>query len=237
MTAVPDGHGGYRISGTKSFVLDGHLADVIVVPARAEGSSGAEGVELFVVPGQAPGLTREPLPTMDLTRKQARLAFADVAAQRLGDQGVGWEALTRSLDQAAVCLAVEQVGGAQRCLEMAVEYAKLRVQFGKPIGSFQAIKHKCADMLVWVEASKSAAYNAVSVAISEGSALAVAASIAQAYCSEAYFRTASENIQIHGGIGFTWEHDAHLYYRRAKSSEVLLGDGRYHRERLARLVL
>jgi alkylation response protein AidB-like acyl-CoA dehydrogenase len=236
-TAVAGPDGTYRLNGTKAFVLDGLVANLVVVAARAPGSSGREGIDLFVASGDATGLVREPLPTMDLTRKQARLTFTDVPARRLGGEGVGWTALATTLDQAAVCLAAEQVGGAQRCLEMAVEYAKLRVQFGKPIGSFQAIKHKCADMLVWTEASKSAAYHATWAAAAASPDLSAAASIAQAYCSEAFFRTASENIQIHGGIGFTWEHDAHLYFRRAKSSEVLLGDPAYHRERLAGLVL
>ncbi|HVE25886.1 MAG TPA: acyl-CoA dehydrogenase family protein, partial [Sporichthya sp.] len=150
VTAVPAATGGYRLSGTKSFVLDGLVADLLVVAARTEGTSGADGVGLFAVTATAEGLTREALATMDLTRRQARLRFAGVPARRLGeDDGTGWSALSTALDQAAVCLAADQVGGTQRCLEMAVEYAKLRVQFGKPIGSFQAIKHKCADMLVW----------------------------------------------------------------------------------------
>jgi alkylation response protein AidB-like acyl-CoA dehydrogenase len=135
-----------------------------------------------------------------------------------------------------VGLAAEQVGGAQRCLDMAVEYAKIRVQFGRPIGSFQAIKHKCADMLLEVESARSAAYYAGSVAEGGGHELAVAAALAKAYCSQAYTHAAKENIQIHGGIGFTWEHDAHLYFKRAKSSELLLGDPTYHRELLAQRI-
>ncbi len=235
MRALPGAGDTHRLHGTKLFVLDGHVADLIVVAART--GSGADDIELFVVSGQAGGLSREPLTTMDLTRKQARLEFADVTARRLGHEGAGWAALGTALDQAAVCLAAEQVGGTQRCLEMAVDYAKIRTQFGRPIGSFQAIKHKCADMLVWTEASKSAAYHAAWAAASSAPDLAAAASIAKAYCSEAYFRTAAENIQVHGGVGFTWEHDAHLYFRRAKSCEVLLGDSIYHRERLAGSVL
>jgi alkylation response protein AidB-like acyl-CoA dehydrogenase len=237
MQAVPDRAGTYRLHGQKMFVLDGTIADLIVVAARAEGSSGSDGLELFLVEGRAPGLTRVPLMTMDLTRKQARLEFAGVTARRLGEEGAGWVALGTALDQAVVCLAAEQLGGTQRCLEMAVEYAKLRTQFGRPIGSFQAIKHKCSDMLVWTEASRSAAYHAAWGAAAGAPDLAASASIAKSYCSEAYFRTASENIQVHGGVGFTWEHDAHLYFRRAKSSEVLLGDATYHRDRLARSVL
>ena len=136
------------------------------------------------------------------------------------------------LDLAAVALAAEQVGGAQKVLDMAVEYAKVRVQFGRPIGSFQAIKHKCADMLLEVESAKSAAYYAGWAAAEDNEELPVVASLAKSYCSEAYFHCAAENIQIHGGIGFTWEHPAHLYFKRAKSSELLFGDPTYHRELL-----
>ena len=133
-------------------------------------------------------------------------------------------------------LAAEQVGGAQKVLEMAVEYAKVRVQFGRPIGSFQAIKHKCADMLLEVESAKSAAYYAAWCAAELNDELPSVASLAKAYCSEAYFHAAAENIQIHGGIGFTWEHPAHLYFKRAKSSELLFGDPTYHRELLAQRI-
>jgi alkylation response protein AidB-like acyl-CoA dehydrogenase len=236
MEATPDGDGGYRLDGTKMFVLDGHVANLIVVAARSAGSGGAEGVSLFTVDAEAPGLTRAALSTMDQTRKQARLEFSGVPATLLGEEGAGWTALSRTLDQAAVCLAAEQVGGAQRCLDMSVEYAKVRIQFGRPIGSFQAIKHKCADMLLEVESAKSAAYYAGWVAAEDTDELPVVASLAKAYCSEAYFHAAAENIQIHGGIGFTWEHDAHLYFKRAKSSEILFGDATYHRELLAQRI-
>ena len=141
--------------------------------------------------------------------------------------------LAAVLDRAAVALAAEQVGGAQRCLDMAVAYAKQRVQFGRPIGSFQAIKHKCADVLLEVESARSAAYYAAWCAAERSDELPAVASLAKAYCSDAYCHAAAENIQIHGGIGFTWEHPAHLYYRRAKSSELLFGDPSHHRERLA----
>jgi alkylation response protein AidB-like acyl-CoA dehydrogenase len=137
------------------------------------------------------------------------------------------------VDLAVVALAAEQVGGAQKVLEMAVEYAKMRVQFGRPIGSFQAIKHKCTDMLLEVESAKSAAYYAGWAVAEDNDELPVIASLAKSYCSEAYFHAAGENIQIHGGIGFTWEHPAHLYFKRAKSSELLFGDPTYHRELLA----
>ncbi len=236
MEATPDGSGGYSLSGTKMFVLDGHTSNLIVVAARAAGSGGTEGISFFTVPGDAQGLTRTALPTMDQTRKQAKLEFSDVNAELLGEEGAGWAALSKTLDQAAVCLAAEQVGGAQKCLDMSVEYAKVRIQFGRPIGSFQAIKHKCADMLLEVESSKSAAYYAGWAAAEDNDELPVVASLAKSYCSEAYFHAAAENIQIHGGIGFTWEHDAHLYFKRAKSSEILFGDPTYHRELLAQRI-
>ena len=153
-TATDDG-GTWKISGTKMYVLDGHVADLILVAART-----AAGVSLFPVPGDAAGLTRTPLSTMDQTRKQAKLEFDGVEATLVGTDGAGWDTLSTVLDLAAVGLAAEQVGGAQMCLDMAVEYAKVRVQFGRPIGSFQAIKHKCADMLLEVESAKSAAYYA-----------------------------------------------------------------------------
>ena len=226
----------YALTGTKHFVIDGHTANLVVVVARTEGSSGEDGIGFFVVDGDASGLTRTPLATMDMTRKQARLDFDGVAARPLGDVGNGWPALSKTLDQAAVAIANESIGGAQKCLEMSVEYAKVRVQFGRPIGSFQAIKHKCADMLLEVESGKSAAYYAAWAAAEDNEELPVAASLAKAYCSDAYFHAAAENIQIHGGIGFTWEHDAHLYFKRAKSSEILLGDATYHRELLAQRI-
>jgi alkylation response protein AidB-like acyl-CoA dehydrogenase len=143
--------------------------------------------------------------------------------------------LSRVLDRAAVALAAEQVGGAARCLDMAVEYAKTRVQFDRPIGSFQAVKHKCADMLVAVESARSALFGAIRHAMTDDAGLPVSASIAKTLCTEAYLHVATENIHVHGGIGFTWEHPAHLYFRRAKSGEMLLGTPTYHRRRFARL--
>jgi alkylation response protein AidB-like acyl-CoA dehydrogenase len=222
---------GYKLNGTKMFVLDGHTADVVVVAARTNGA-----VSLFATEGEAAGLTRTALATMDQTRKQAKLEFADTPARLIGNEGEGWAALERVLDLAVVALAAEQVGGSQKVLEMAVEYAKVRVQFGRPIGSFQAIKHKCADMLLEVESAKSAAYYAGWCASELNDELPSVASLAKAYCSEAYFHAAAENIQIHGGIGFTWEHPAHLYFKRAKSSELLFGDPTYHRELLAQRI-
>jgi alkylation response protein AidB-like acyl-CoA dehydrogenase len=229
-TATKDGDG-YKINGAKMFVLDGHTANLILVAARTD-----KGVSIFKVDADAAGLERTALATMDQTRKQAKLEFADTPAQLIGTDGAGWSVLERVLDLAAVALAAEQVGGAQKVLEMAVEYAKVRVQFGRPIGSFQAIKHKCADMLLEVESAKSAAYYAGWCASELNDELPSVASLAKAYCSEAYFHAAAENIQIHGGIGFTWEHPAHLYFKRAKSSELLFGDPTYHRELLAQRI-
>jgi alkylation response protein AidB-like acyl-CoA dehydrogenase len=230
LTATRAGDG-WTLEGTKSFVLDGHTANLVIVAGR----TGA-GVSLFAVPGDAEGLTRTPLSTMDQTRKQAKLDFAATPATLVGEEGQGWGVLSRVLDLAAVALAAEQVGGAQKVLDMAVEYAKVRVQFGRPIGSFQAIKHKCADMLLEVESAKSAAYYAGWCASELNDELPAVASLAKAYCSDAYFHAAAENIQIHGGIGFTWEHPAHLYFKRAKSSELLFGDPAYHREQLAQRI-
>ncbi len=221
----------FTLNGTKMFVLDGHTADLIIVAAKT-----GKGTSLFAVDGKANGLTRTALSTMDQTRKQAKLEFKDVPAELVGSEGAGWNVLSTVLDLAAVGLAAEQVGGAQKVLDMAVEYAKVRVQFGRPIGSFQAIKHKCADMLLEVESAKSAAYYGMWCASEMNEELPSVASLAKAYCSEAYFHATAENIQIHGGIGFTWEHPAHLYFKRAKSSELLFGDPTYHRELLAQRI-
>jgi len=222
---------GWKLDGHKSFVIDGHTATLILVVGRTPA-----GLSLFAVEGDAPGLTRTSLPTMDQTRKQARLVFESTPARLIGAEGGAAEGLTKTLDLAAVALAAEQVGGAQHCLDSSVDYAKNRIQFGRPIGSFQAIKHKCADMLLEVESAKSAAYYAGWAAAEDSDELPVVASLAKSYCSEAYFHAAAENIQIHGGIGFTWEHDAHLYFKRAKSSELLFGDPAYHRELLAQRI-
>jgi alkylation response protein AidB-like acyl-CoA dehydrogenase len=219
-----------KLTGTKSYVLDGHTADLLVVAATSEYGT----VDLFLVAGDAEGVTREPLDTMDLTRKQGEIRFDDAAAvARLGAPGSGRESIERLYDLAAVMLAFEQVGGAQRCLEMSVAYAKERVQFGRPIGSFQAIKHKCADMLVEVEAARSTAQYAGWALSTEDEDLPVAAALAKARCSDAYLAVASETIQVHGGIGFTWEHDAHLYFKRAKTDQLLFGDPAEWRAKLA----
>jgi len=222
--------GGFTLSGEKRWVLDGHTADVMLVAARSD-----EGLSLFRVDAGASGLVRTLVPTLDTTRKLASLRFDRTPAQRVstGDQS---EAFARVLAIGGAALAAEQVGGAQKCLEMAVDYAKTRLQFGRPIGSYQAIKHKCADMLVEVEFAKSAAYAACFGAAGEAEDFLETAALAKATCSEVYFHAAAENIQIHGGMGFTWELPCHLYFKRAKASDLFLGDAAHHREVLAGLV-
>jgi alkylation response protein AidB-like acyl-CoA dehydrogenase len=232
-TATPAG-GGFRLDGVKSFVLDGHTADLIVVLARRPGSTGDHGLSFFTVPGDASGLERRALKVMDPTRKQARLAFNGVEAALLGEEGAGAAPFARTMTQAAVCLANEMVGGAERLRQSALDYANLRVQFGRAIASFQSMKHKQADMLVDVELAKSAAYAAASAAADDDAELPALASLAKACASDAYMQTAIHTIQIHGGIGFTWDNDTHLWFKRAKSSEVFLGDPAYHRELMMR---
>jgi alkylation response protein AidB-like acyl-CoA dehydrogenase len=222
---------GFVLDGVADQVVDGHSADLLVVAARG----GDDSVALFCLPADAPGVTRAAHATMDQTRRLARVELSGVAlpteARMLGSGGE----LREILDRAAVALAAEQVGGAQRCLDLAVDYAKQREQFGRPIGSFQAIKHQCADMMIELESARSAAYYAACVAAAQGSdELATVASLAKAYCSDAYFHCAAECLQIHGGVGFTWEYDVHLYLKRARASEALLGDPDWHRERIAR---
>ncbi|MEU0517608.1 acyl-CoA dehydrogenase family protein [Streptosporangium sp. NPDC006007] len=230
-TRAVRGNGRWRLNGTKNFVLDGHVADLVLVAART-----ASGVGLFAVDTRAGGVGREPLSTMDQTRKQARLDFRDAPARLIGAEGSAAEVLPVVLDLAAVALAAEQVGGARRCLEMSVAHAGERVQFGRPIGSFQAVKHKCADVLVEVESAQSIVQRALWAASEPGDDLPVLAAMAGSYCSDAYVRAAAENIQIHGAMGFSWEFSAHLYLKRAKSSELLLGSAACHRRRLAGLL-
>ncbi|MFI7503274.1 acyl-CoA dehydrogenase family protein [Streptomyces sp. NPDC049687] len=230
LTALRDETGGWRLNGAKTYVPDGHLADLLLVAARTP-----SGISLLAVEtADTPGLTRTALPTLDQTRKQARIEFADTPARLLGHEGTAWPALERTLATAAVLLAAEQVGGAAAALDAAVAYAKIREQYGRPIGSFQGIKHKCADMLMEIESARSAAYGGLwALDADDETEIAMAAALAQAFCSEAFTKVAADNIQVHGGIGFTWEHPAHLYFKRAKSSEVLLGTPSYHRELLA----
>jgi len=226
MRAKPAG-GAFQLSGEKTYVLDGQIASEILVAARAD-----DGLALFRVASDAPGLAREALPPFDQTRKISRLRFENTPASRISSGDVT-EKLERALERAVVALAAEQVGGAQRVLEMAVDFAKTRFQFGRPIGSFQVIKHQCADMLVEVELARSAVYNAAFASDEDPESASIAARMAKSYCSDAYLHVANRNIQIHGGMGFTWEHGAHLYFKRAKASELLFGSASLHRERMA----
>jgi alkylation response protein AidB-like acyl-CoA dehydrogenase len=220
-----------HLSGIKPYVLDGAQAGLIIVAART-----AAGVSLFAVESGADGLTVDPLDSMDQTRRLARVSFDSTPATLLGNDGSGWETLEGVYDRALAALACEQVGGAQAALQMTVEYVNMRQQFGRPIGSFQAIKHRCADLLVEVESARSAAAYASTAVAAGADDASVAASIAKVYCSQAFYHVAAECIQMHGGIGFTWEHPAHLYFKRAKSSEALFGWPAYHRERIATLI-
>ncbi|GAA3979038.1 acyl-CoA dehydrogenase family protein [Actinomadura viridis] len=232
--------GGHVLRGAAGFVVDGASADLLLVPALA-----GDGPAVFAVEAGAPGLAVTPLVTLDLTRKQAALAFDGTPARRIGGTDAAG-AFGRALDVGRAMLAGEQAGGAGRCLETAVEHATARVQFGRPIGSFQAVKQRAAEMLIRVESARSAAMAAAQAAAEDHPdgagagdlrglpGLAVTAGIAQAYCSDAYVHVAAETIQLHGGIGFTWEHDAHLYYKRAWTSAETLGRPDEHIERLAR---
>ena len=229
MTAAPSG-AVYRLDGIKSFVLDGHTADLIVVLARQPGSTGEDGLSFFTVTGDAPGLERRRLKTMDETRKLARLQFNSVEARLLGKAGGAAGPFAKTMQQALVCLANEMVGGAERLREDALNYVQMRMQFGRALASFQTMKHKAADMLVDVELAKSAAYYAAA-ALDDGDAdIQAIASLAKACASEAYLQTAIHAVQMHGGIGFTWDNDTHLWFKRAKSSEILFGDANQHRE-------
>ena len=228
-TPVADG---FLLEGAKSYVVDGHVADLLVVAGRVPGTAGGDGLALFTLNADASGVDRRLLESMDATRKLARVDFHGAQAQLLGNLDDGAKPLSRTLDQAAIALANEMVGGAQALLDSAVNYAKLRVQFGRTVGSFQAIKHKCADMLLDVELAKSAAYYAAQAAAADDPEWPALACVAKAAASEMYLHIAADCIQIHGGIGFTWDHDTHLWFKRAKSSEVFLGQPYHHRELL-----
>ncbi|WP_199699088.1 acyl-CoA dehydrogenase family protein [Oleomonas cavernae] len=227
----------YILSGTLRHVPDGARADLILVAA----TSGDGVVSLFGVEGDAAGLVRRALPTMDQTRRLGELQFDDLRLSADACLGEASAALALALDRAAAMLAAWAVGAAERCLEMTVDYTKGRVQFGRPVASFQAVKHQAADMLVAVETSRSAAFWAACVADETGhngdrQALSRAASAAKAWCGRAYFECAAMAIQLHGGVGFTWEYDVHLYFKNARALEQALGDPAYHRERVARLI-
>ena len=218
---------GWALTGKKSFVIDGAIADLVLVVARS-----TAGPSLFAVDRSAPGLCAAPMTTLDPTRPMAALTFDQAPAVLIGAEGQGGRLMSRVLDLACVALGAEQAGGARRCLQMSAGYARTRFQFGLPIGSFQAVKHKCADMLVRVELAEAAAREAARLADEAAPEFGVAAATAHICCSQAYLFAATENIQVHGGIGFTWEHPAHLYFRRAKSSELLFGGPAVYHERL-----
>lgn len=222
------------------YVPDAHVADTIVVAVRTSDSDDpTEGITLFALDRESSGVKITQLQTMDTTRRWCDVDLTDVtlpASAVMGEVGAGWPVVQRALHRSTALLCAESVGGAHKVLDMSVAYAKERIQFGRPIGSFQAVKHRCADMLVDVEMARSAMYYAAWAASADDSELPLAASVAKAYCGDAYTRVASSGIQVHGGIGFTWEHDMHIYFKRAKANEMLLGDPAWHREQVARLV-
>ncbi|MEO6956352.1 MAG: acyl-CoA dehydrogenase family protein [Antricoccus sp.] len=230
MSATHEGDS-WTLSGTKSYVIDGHIAGLIIVAAQTDA-----GLTLFAVDGTAAGLCATAVPALDQTRKLATINFDAVAGTLIGTPGSATQSLAKTLDKVALALASEQVGGAQRAMDMAVAYSKIRTQFDQPIGSFQALKHRASEVMLRVESARAAAYYGAWAVAEDSDEVPTVASLAKAYCSEAYFHAAAENIQMHGGIGFTWEHDAHLYFKRAKASQLFLGDGTYHRERLADLI-
>jgi alkylation response protein AidB-like acyl-CoA dehydrogenase len=234
LTAKPSA-GGWQLDGIKRFVPDADAADYMVVAARTRGE-GEDGISLFLVKGRPAGMTVTPLKTMDMTRRWSEVRFDGVRLEGdslMGSADKAWPKLKRALEWATAALCAEMVGGTQKVLETSTEYAKTRHQFGKPIGIYQAVSHKLADMLVLSESGRSATYYAAWTVDADAADRSLAASMAKAYVSDAYRKVAGDGIQVHGGIGFTWEHDMHLYFKRAKSSEVTLGDATYHRELVA----
>jgi len=227
---------GFAVRGVKRWVPHGAQADLVLVVARRPGSAGGDGLSLLAVRPADGGVTATPVETLDTTRPMAHLDFDAAPARGVGAEGGAGPALRRALSQAQVALACEMVGGAERCLEMAVDYARERVQFGRPIGSFQAIKHRCAELLLEVEEARVAATWASWVASQDSDELARAASLAKALCGDAFLQAAADNLHVHGGMGFTWEADPHLYLKRARASAALLGDSIAHRRELADLL-
>ena len=228
----------FVLEGQKLFVSDAHVADCMTVAARTAGQ-GTRGISLFAIETKRAGVTIVPLKTMDQTRKLFEVRFDGVRATAddvLGEPDQGWRILGPVIDRGKLMMAAEMCGGAQKAMEMAVEYAKIREQFGRPIGSYQAISHKCANMLIDVEGAKSATYAAAWAITSESDDATLAVAIAKAAASDAYRRTTADAVQIHGGIGFTWEHAMHLYFKRSKSSEVTFGDASYNRELIAQMI-
>lgn len=236
----------YELNGIYRYVPDGHTAELLIVAVRNEGSTGEEGISLFTIPANTPGVKRTWLPTMDQTRKQAEIVLDNVILSQdhlMGEQAQAWPQLNKVIHLATIATAAEQAGGSQQILDLTVDYTKERVQFGRPVAGFQAVKHQAADMMLRTEVARSAIYYAACVAeesINGGplaGELAEAASVSKSYCSDAYFKNAGDAIQLHGGVGFTWEYDVHLYFKRAKSSELFLGNAAYHREQVAKMLL
>ena len=241
----------FILNGTLKYVVDGASSELLILAARQTASVGNDGVSLFIVPAATAGIARQQQPTMDQTRKQADIVLHNLrvpATALMAKEGNAWPQLQQILDLATVALAAEQLGGAQTVLDMAVAYTKERVQFGRSIASFQAIKHKAADMMTRVEVARSGVYYAACIAQEALDALqgkpaplaaelSEAVSIAKSYCSDTYFKNAGDALQLFGGVGFTWEYDVHLHFKRAKASEHFLGNGAWHRERLAQIVL
>ena len=233
--AAKPSSGGWRLDGVKVFVPDVNAADYMVVVARTRGE-GEDGITLFLVKGKPDGMTVRALETLDMTRRWSEVRFEGVqlgADAVMGAPDKAWPRLKRALEWATSALCAEMVGGVQKVLETSTEYAKTRQQFGKPIGIYQAVSHKLADMLVLSESGRSATYYAAWTVDADAPDRSLASSMAKAYVSDAYRKVAGDGIQVHGGIGFTWEHDMHLYFKRAKSSEVTLGDATFHRELVA----
>jgi alkylation response protein AidB-like acyl-CoA dehydrogenase len=229
---------GFRLEGVKLYVPDAHVAGQILVAARTSGE-GARGITLFAIDAQRSGVAITPLKTMDQTRKLSEVRFTGVHVEPeevVGEIDEGWKVLSAVIDRGKLMLAAEMMGGAQKVLETTVEYAKIRTQFGRPIGAFQAIQHKCSNMLVDIEGAKSAVYYAAWALSNQVADAPLAAAVAKAAASDAFRRAAADGIQVHGGIGFTWEHDMHLYFKRAKSSEFTFGDASYNRELVAQQI-
>jgi alkylation response protein AidB-like acyl-CoA dehydrogenase len=237
--SLASGGQGFTLNGIADFVIHGDAADVLLVLARSAASQKVDSVSVAAIPAATAGVSVYPQVMLDLTRPMSRVEFHDVSVRReqlLGEPGAAGSSLEQALDLARIALASEALGGAEQVLEMTSAYLKERTQFGRPIGSFQALKHRLADMMIEVEAAKSAAWYAACVADERPEQLAEAAAIAKSYCCDAFFDCAANAIQLHGGIGFTWEHEAHLYFKRARATATLLGSPAWQRERLVRRV-
>ena len=228
----------YRLRGESGFVICGHAYDVLLVVARAPGTCGTQGVSVVAIERDRPGVGIEKQTLLDLTRPMAKMTFdLDLGVESvLGEVEAAGRGLEDAVQFARIALACEAVGGAEWTLEMTTAYVRQRMQFGRPVGSFQAVKHRLADMMVLLEAARSAAWYAACVGGEHPEELAEAAAIAKSACADAFYHCAANTIQLHGGVGFTWEHDAHLYFRRARATSTLLGSPAWQREQLARLM-